>query len=100
MKRVCTTQPGVSVCCTAATQGMLNKPFRFTDRSGHERCAQCDVVASQSKRPGRAGQPVFRFRFHKSQECGIIRGCPALAQGQGAITGPQGGTFAPALPLG
>jgi hypothetical protein len=87
MARRCTTVPGLGVCCRAAQQGIANQVFKFTDRNGHVRCAECSIVQSTSRDPRKAGRQVFQFRFHKNQECGIgPGGCPAL-QGQGAAAG-------------
>ena len=94
-RKVCRTEQGNGVCCTAAQQGLLNRPFKFTIQSGcmagQQRCGQCDVVSSTSKK--HPGAQVFRFKFHKNAECGIgPRGCAALAQGgaaRPAITGGQ-----------
>lgn len=88
MRRVCQTTPGDSACCLAAQQGLLGRPFRFRDRSGHERCGQCDTRPSQSRDPRKAGRMVFQFRFHKNAQCGIgPSGCAALAQ-PGTAGGP------------
>lgn len=84
MARRCTTVPGFGICCTVAQQGNLGRPFRYGP-AGRERCAQCDVIQKTKNRG-----PGFRFRWHKSAQCGIVSGCPALAQagGQGQIGGP------------
>ena len=74
MARRCTTVPGYGTCCAAAQQGALGRPFRV-GAAGRERCAQCDVITKRN------GQQGFRFRWHKSAQCGIVSGCPALAQG-------------------
>lgn len=93
MARRCTTVPGLGACCRAAQQGMLGRPFILSTSHG-QRCAQCDVVG---KRKGGQG---FRFRFHKSAECGIgPGGCPYLAGGQGGnptlpFGSPSGGGVA------
>lgn len=81
MARRCTTVPGYGTCCAAAQQGALGRPFKLTTRTGSQRCAQCDPITKRN------GAPGFRFRWHKSSQCGIgPSGCPALA-GQG----PSGG---------
>jgi hypothetical protein len=85
MARRCTTVPGYGTCCAAAQAGRLGQPFRVGP-AGRERCAQCDQITKVN------GQPGFRFRWHKSAQCGIVSGCPALAQmgGQGpALQIPQ-----------
>lgn len=91
-RKVCTKQPGQSVCCTAAQQGLTGRPFVFTVQSGcmagQQRCGQCDIVTSSSRK--HPGARVFRFRFHKNASCGIgPSGCPALAGG-GAPAGGGG----------
>ena len=95
MARRCTTVPGFGTCCRAAQQGLLNKPFQFTDSRGNVRCAECATRPSASRAPGKAGTTVFQFRFHKNQECGIgPHGCPYLgtpAAGGGIAIG--GATF-------
>jgi hypothetical protein len=80
-RRVCTTQPGDGACCRALSSGIRSgQSFKVTLRNGSVRCASCTVVASASKDPRKHGRPVFQFRFHKSQECGIgPSGCAALA---------------------
>lgn len=96
MARRCTTVPGFGVCCRAAQQGIANQVFKFTDRGGHQRCAECAIVQSTSRDPRKAGRQVFQFRFHKNSECGIgPGGCPAL---QGA--GPAAGAGFPTLTIG
>ena len=96
-KRVCTTQSGESVCCVAASRGLLGRPITFTTRSGARRCGECNVVPSQSR--SHPGKPVFQFRFHKSAECGIVgSGCAALAQLQnGGYSGVGGPSSFPLL---
>lgn len=76
MARRCTTVPGFGTCCAAAQQGALGRPFTV-GAQGRQRCAQCDVITKRN------GQPGFRFRWHKSSQCGIVSGCPALTQGGG-----------------
>lgn len=83
-RKVCRTEQGTGVCCTAAQQGLLNRPFKFTIQSGcmagQQRCGECQVVQSRSKKHPNTN--VFQFRFHKNSECGIgPAGCAALAQG-------------------
>lgn len=74
-------------CCLAAQQGLLNQPIRINVPGHGQRCAECTVITKRN------GQPGFHFRFHKSQVCGIVSGCPALTQGTGtqqlALPGPQ-----------
>lgn len=86
-RKVCTTTQGDSVCCVAAQRGALGRVFTFTTRSGSRRCGQCDLITKRN------GQPGFRFRFHKSAECGIVGGCAALAgaAGGGTLALPQQG---------
>jgi len=97
MARRCTTVPGLARCCQAAQQGLLNRPFRFTDARGNQRCAECSTDTSHSRNPAKAGRPIFRFRFHKNQECGIgPGGCPYLGQQQG---GQAGMILGPGQPL-
>lgn len=92
MARRCTTVPGFGVCCRAAQQNLIGRPFQFNDSRGTARCAECTIERSQSKDPRKNGRQIFRFRFHKNQECGIgPGGCPALAGGQQQIGGGQGG---------
>lgn len=85
MAKKCTTTPGPGVCCRAAEQGLLGKPFVFTIASGclqgQQRCGECTTVPSRSKK--HPNIPVFQFRFHKNTECGLsgAHGCPALQQG-------------------
>lgn len=89
MARRCTTVPGYGFCCAAAQQGQLNRPVRMQTGRG-QRCVECTQITKRNGRPG------FRFRFHKSQECGIgPGGCPALG-GQGGqlpMAGAGGGTL-------
>jgi len=86
MARRCTTVPGFGTCCRAAQQGLLNKPFQFTDSRGSVRCATCATRASTSR--SHPGRTVFQFRFNKNETCGIgPGGCPALAQGGNAPIG-------------
>lgn len=76
--RKCTSSPGFGKCCAAAQQGLLGQPFRITVR-GTQRCAQCDQIQKRN------GSPGFKFRFHKSAQCGLgPSGCPALAGGGAA----------------
>lgn len=95
MARRCTTVPGYGTCCRAAQQGLLNRPFQFTDSKGNARCAQCDSMTSTSTNPAKRGRQIFRFRFHKNTECGIgPHGCPYLGQGgqsQLGLPAPGGG---------
>lgn len=89
MRRVCTTQPGDGVCCRAFSQGVRSgQSFTFTDRNGNPRCGSCTTI-QRTKNRGTG----FQFRFRKGQECGIVRGCAALAQaGGGTLALPaQGG---------
>lgn len=84
MARRCTTVPGYGVCCRAAQQGMLGQVFRFATARG-ERCGECTPITRRNGRPG------FRFRFHRSAECGIgPGGCPALASMAGGGGGGGG----------
>lgn len=89
--KTCTTTQGPGLCCTAAQQGLLNRPFRFQIRSGpfagQERCGECTQRASTSRK--HPGQPVFMFRFRPGQQCGIVRGCPVVGPGAGAPGGGQ-----------
>jgi len=79
MARRCTTVPGFGTCCRAAQQGLLNKPFQFTDSRGNVRCATCATRSSTSR--SHPGRTVFQFRFNKNETCGIgPGGCPALTQ--------------------
>jgi hypothetical protein len=75
MARRCTTVPGYGACCNALTSGVQSgQPFRMRTSNGGERCAVCTVVGT------RKGGQGFRFRWAKSQACGIgPHGCPALA---------------------
>lgn len=83
MAKKCTSVPAAQApCCVAAGRGLLGKTFTFVDSRGATRCAECSVVQSKSKK--HPGAPVFQFRFHKSQECGIVNGCPALGRAAGA----------------
>jgi len=98
MARRCTTVPGFGACCRAATQGILNQPFRMMTSHG-ERCAVCTTHQSTSRDPRKSGRTVFQFRFARNATCGIgPGGCPALAQGGGGgpltLPGsPSGGGF-------
>jgi len=97
-RRVCTTAPGLSVCCQAAQMGLLGRPVTFTTRSGAQRCGVCSTHPSQSRDPRKRGRTVFQFRFAPNMACGITSGCPALA---GGGTGPgQGYGGPPMLPMG
>lgn len=88
MARRCTTVPGFGFCCQVAQQGLLGRPVRKQGVHG-ERCAQCDAITRRNGRPG------FKFRWHKSDQCGIgPGGCPALAQAQGGTLAlPAPGQF-------
>ena len=89
-RRTCTTTPGDSACCRAASQGLLNRPFQMTFRNGSVRCAECTTSTSQSRNPAKAGRPIFVFRFHKNADCGIgPHGCAYLAQGGQASASQQ-----------
>lgn len=83
MARRCTTVPGYGVCCAAAGQGILNQPFKMNVK-GTTRCAECTQITKRN------GQPGFRFRWQKSNVCGIVSGCPNLggaqAGGQNVMT--------------
>ena len=87
MARRCTTVPGFGTCCAAAQQGALGRPFKLNMSNGRQRCAQCDQITKRN------GQPGFRFRWHKNQQCGIgPSGCPVLAGvgGLGQLPAPTG----------
>jgi hypothetical protein len=74
MRKVCTTTAGDSTCCIAAQQNMLNQAVRVTMRNGRVRCGECTVIQKRN------GSPGFRFRWRKSNLCGIgPSGCAALA---------------------
>jgi len=105
-RRVCTTAPGLSVCCQAAQMGLLGRPVTFTTRSGAQRCGVCSTHPSQSRDPRKRGRTVFQFRFAPNMACGITSGCPALGGGMqqggpmlpptfggGFLPGPQGGVL-------
>ena len=77
-RKVCTTQPGLSVCCQAAQMGLLGRPVTFTTRSGAQRCGVCNTRPSMSRDPRKRGKTVFQFRFAPNMSCGITSGCPAL----------------------
>lgn len=94
-RRVCTTTPGDSTCCRAASQGLLNRPFQLTMRNGAVRCASCSTATSTSRNPAKAGRTIFVFRWQKNASCGIgPHGCAALAQG-GAASAIGLGAIAP-----
>jgi len=78
-KCTCRSVPAAqSVCCIAATRGLLGRPFILQTARG-PRCAQCDAITRKNGRPG------FHFHFTQGQSCGLgAGGCPALAQAAGA----------------
>ena len=82
MARRCTNDGSPGKCCQAFSQGIRSgQTFTYTDRNGHARCASCSIRQSHSKR--HPGKQVFQFKFEKNASCGIVSGCPALAQGGG-----------------
>lgn len=86
MARKCTCthiDPNQATCCRAAAAGRLGQPFVLQTPRG-TRCAQCDQIQKRN------GQPGFRFRFAKSQNCGLgAGGCRALTGGA-QMGAPQG----------
>jgi hypothetical protein len=78
-KCTCRSVPAAqSVCCIAATRGLLGRPFILQTARG-PRCAQCDGITRKNGKPG------FHFHFTQGQSCGLgAGGCPALAQAAGA----------------
>lgn len=79
--RSCTKGTGPGPCCNALEAGLvprgggIGSTFTYTTSSGSKRCAACEIVASKSKKPGMAGQPVFKYH---PRSCGPS-GCTALA---------------------
>lgn len=81
MARRCTNDGAPGMCCAAFSQGVRSgQAFTATDHTGRARCHVCTVI-QRSKGRG-AG---FQHRFAKSQVCGIVSGCPALATQQPAM---------------
>lgn len=74
--------PGAGLCCQQIASGKLapviGSHVQVTDAAGH--CGTCSVVASTSKKLGRAGKPVLRYSRGGAACPTTSRGCCALQQ--------------------